>query len=156
MSSFRNKTLLNPASFVNLQRYGFVILLIPPPNPMLFGLIPSPQPMRPESRVYDLKTRLDWGEPALTIVDLRSRDLFNESHVTGAISVPMAEAVSRMLTTLEFERDIYLYAGTDEEAAAIAQQLQAAGYQRVSVLRGGVAAWKAAGFPIETTHAIAR
>jgi rhodanese-related sulfurtransferase len=63
---------------------------------MLFGLIPSPKPLQPESRVYDLKARLDWGEPALTIVDLRGRDLFNQSHVTGAVSIPMAGAVSRI------------------------------------------------------------
>ena len=121
---------------------------------MLFGLIPSPQPLQPESRVYDLKARLDWGEPALTIVDLRNRDLFNQSHVTGAVSIPMAEAVSRILTALEFDRDIYLYAGTDEEATAIAEQLREAGYQRISVLRGGAAAWKAAGFPTEVGRAL--
>lgn len=121
---------------------------------MLFGLIPSPKPLQPESRVYDLKARLDWGEPALTIVDLRSRDLFNQNHITGAVSIPMAEAVSRILTALEFDRDIYLYAGTDEEATVVAEQLREAGYQRISVLRGGAAAWKAAGFPTEVGSAL--
>lgn len=117
---------------------------------MLFGLIPTPQPMRPESRVYDLKSRLDWGEPALTIIDLRSRDLFNQSHVMGSISMPMTEAISRVLTSLEFDRDLYIYAATDEESSEAATQLRDLGYQRVSVLRGGAAAWKAAGFPIES------
>ena len=121
----------------------------------LFGLFPKPQPMQAQSRVYDLKTRLDWGEPALTIIDIRDRALFNESHVMGAISMPISELVGRITNSLEFDRDLYVYAGTDEEAEAAAEQLRAAGYQKVSVLRGGVAAWKAAGFPVEATSAIA-
>lgn len=105
--------------------------------------------MQETARVYDLKARLDWGEPALTIIDTRDRALFNESHIMGAISMPMSELVNRTLSSLEFDRDIYVYASTDEEATVAAEQLRAAGYQKVCVLRGGVAAWKAAGFPVE-------
>lgn len=107
--------------------------------------------MQEMSRVYDLKSRLDWGEPALTIIDIRDRNLFNESHIMGAISMPMSELMGRIQSTLEYDRDIYLYASTDEEAAEAASQLRAAGYQKVSVLRGGVAAWKAADFQVETS-----
>ncbi|MGF1458141.1 MAG: rhodanese-like domain-containing protein [Leptolyngbyaceae cyanobacterium] len=116
-----------------------------------FGLFPKPTPMREMSRVYDLKSRLDWGEPALTIVDIRDRTLFNESHVMGAISIPAYELVSRIQNVLEYDRDIYIYADTDEEANEAATQLRAVGYEEVSVLRGGVAAWKAAGFQVEAT-----
>ena len=121
----------------------------------LFGIFAKSQPLREQSRVYDLKTRLDWGEPALTIIDIRDRSLFNESHVTGAISLPAAELVNRATVSLEFDRDLYVYADTDEEAGVAAAQLRNAGYKQVSVLRGGVAAWKAAGFPVEITSAIA-
>ncbi|HEY9888809.1 MAG TPA: rhodanese-like domain-containing protein [Candidatus Obscuribacterales bacterium] len=103
------------------------------------------------SRVYDLKARLDWGEPALTIIDVRDRALFNESHIMGAISIPMTGLVARTQAALELDRDIYVYASTDEEATVAAEQLRAAGYKQVSVLRGGAAAWKAADFPTETS-----
>jgi rhodanese-related sulfurtransferase len=119
-------------------------------NP-LFHFFSRSAPLREASRVYDLKVRLDWGEPALTIIDVRDRDLFNESHVMGAISMPRSELVQRASASLEFDRDLYVYASTDEEAQEAANQLRAAGYRRVSILRGGVAAWKAAGFPIEAT-----
>jgi rhodanese-related sulfurtransferase len=117
----------------------------------IFGIFPKPAPIGATARVYDLKTRLDWGEPALTIIDVRDRPLFNESHVMGAISMPIADLVERALGTLEFNRDIYVYASTDDEATVAAEQLRQSGYQQVSVLRGGAAAWKAAGFPLETT-----
>jgi rhodanese-related sulfurtransferase len=117
---------------------------------LLLGIFPKPAEMQDMSRVYDLKSRLDWGEPALTIIDIRDRALFNESHIMGAISMPKAELLGRVQAALEYDRDIYLYSHTDEEAIEAAQVLRDAGYQKVSVLRGGVAAWKAANFQIET------
>ena len=120
----------------------------------LLNLFPKSRLMPAESRVYDLKARLDWGEPALTIIDVRDRALFNESHVMGAISMPIAEVVERAIASLEFERDIYVYADIDEEAKTVAERLRATGYEKVSVLRGGAAAWKAAGFPLEVVGAI--
>jgi len=50
---------------------------------------------------------------------------------------------------LEPNRDIYVYGNTDTESAAAAEALRQAGYASVASLRGGVAAWKAVGFPVE-------
>lgn len=119
----------------------------------LFGLFPKPSPMQPESRVYDLKERLDWGEPALTIIDVRDRAEFNHSHVTGAISVPTESLLSTAAQCFESDRDLYVYSNTDEESTVAAEHLKTAGYANVSILRGGVAAWKAAGFPVEISAA---
>ena len=120
----------------------------------LFGLIPKPEPIKTESRVYDLKERLDWGEPALSIVDIRDLNEFNQSHITGAISIPTTRLVNDASQYFETDRDIYLYGNTDEETMAVAEQLRSAGFSNLSVLRGGVAAWKAAGFPTETISAV--
>ncbi|MBD0345600.1 MAG: rhodanese-like domain-containing protein [Coleofasciculus sp. Co-bin14] len=108
------------------------------------------QPLQSQSRVYDLKARLDWGEPALTIIDVRDRSKFNTSHILGAVPMPLSEPKDRVLDKLELGRDIYVYGTTDEEAAAGAAQLRAAGYRNVSELRGGLAAWKAVGYPVES------
>lgn len=118
------------------------------------NLIPVPAPLKAQSRVQDLKTRLDWGEPALTIVDVRDMNEFNISHIQGAISMPMETLVDRMLKTLELDRDIYVYGETDEETAQAATQLREAGFLNVSELIGGVAAWKAVGYPLEAISAI--
>jgi rhodanese-related sulfurtransferase len=94
---------------------------------------------------------LDWGEPALTIIDVRDRSQFNLSHITGAISMPLHELPARTLDCLEFDRDLYVYGDIDEEAAEAAAKLRIAGYRQVSELRGGLPAWKAVGYPIEAT-----
>ena len=115
-----------------------------------FGLFPKPSPLRPESRVYDLKERLDWGEPALTIIDVRDRAAFNESHITGAISMPVDSLMAMATNCFEVNRDLYIYSNTDDESAAVAEQRRSVGFSHVAIVRGGVAAWKAAGFPVET------
>jgi rhodanese-related sulfurtransferase len=118
-----------------------------------FGFLPKPSPLRPESRVYDLKERLDWGEPALTIIDVRDRADFNESHITGAISMPVDSLLATAAGCFEVSRDLYIYSNTDDEATAVAEQLREAGFSKVAIVRGGVAAWKAAGFPVEVVTA---
>ncbi len=118
------------------------------------NLIPIPAPLKAQSRPYDLKERLDWGEPALTIIDVRNRDAFNISHISGAVSLPMNELVNRALSNFELIRDIYVYGSTNEETALAAAQLRNAGYQNVAELIGGLAAWKAVDYPIEGNSAI--
>lgn len=117
----------------------------------LLGIIPTPGPIQAQSRVYDLKARLDWGEPALTIIDARDRTAFNACHITGAVSIPVASLVTQAQANFELNRDIYIYGETDDETAIAAETLRQAGYSRVSELRGGLAAWKAVSYPVEVT-----
>ncbi len=109
-------------------------------KPTLFKTISEPS---------DLKKRLDWGEPALTIIDVRGREAFNASHIMGAISLPSVVLVNQAVLNLEKTRDIYVYGNTDEETAAEATKLRVAGFKKVSQLKGGLGAWKACGYPIE-------
>lgn len=113
-----------------------------------FGI--APPALKSKSRVYELKARLDWGEPALTIVDVRDRTDFCNSHITGAINLPVAELIDRAFLSLERVRDLYIYSDTDEDTAAAAAKLREAGYLHVSEVQGGLPAWKAYGYPIES------
>lgn len=121
------------------------------PMSLKFGILPNPPALTVRSRVYDLKTRLDWGGPALTIIDARSHEEFTQRHIMGAINLPLDELVSRALMTLELVRDIYIYGETDDETAVAAAKLREAGYLNVSELQGGLAAWKAYGYPTESS-----
>jgi rhodanese-related sulfurtransferase len=111
--------------------------------------VTNPPALKPQSTVEELKTRLDWGEPALTIIDARDRSAFNQEHIQGAVSMPLATLVDAAKLTLEQDRDIYIYGDSDEMTAEAANQLRAAGYQQVAELVGGSTAWKSAKFPIE-------
>lgn len=115
----------------------------------LFQLIPVPAPIQDQSDVRALKKRLDWGEPALTIIDVRSESAFRTSHITGSISMPMDGLVPNACASLESVRDIYVYGETNEATAEAAARLRSEGYEHIAELIGGLIAWKAAKFPIE-------
>ena len=117
------------------------------------GMIPTPPPFKAKSLVFELKSRLDWGEPSLTIIDARDRTEFNFRHILGAIPMPVSELVNRAKSSLENSRDIYIYGETDEETAIAASLLRNAGFQNVSELRGGVAAWRALDYPVSSSQA---
>ncbi|MDX2230342.1 MAG: rhodanese-like domain-containing protein [Leptolyngbyaceae cyanobacterium bins.349] len=108
-----------------------------------------PKAIQDRSPVDALKNRLDWGEPALTIVDVRERSAFNTKHIMGAIAMPLHELVERAQTSLELNRDIYVYGETDEQTTDAASRLRDAGYEHVSELIGGLTAWDSANYPVE-------
>ncbi|MGB3786979.1 MAG: rhodanese-like domain-containing protein [Phormidesmis sp.] len=97
----------------------------------------------------DIKSRLDWGEPALTIIDVRDREAFNDERIMGAIAMPPEGIGERAKQTLSADRDIFVYGDSDQDTAAAAIRLQEAGFQKVSAVKGGLPAWKAIGGAIE-------
>ncbi|MBE9069798.1 rhodanese-like domain-containing protein [Leptolyngbya cf. ectocarpi LEGE 11479] len=111
----------------------------------------SPVPARFEHVIsaVDLKARLDWGEPALTIVDVRDRENFNNERIMGAISLPVEELTARAAEMFEVDRDIYVYGATDMATKGAATQLYTAGFERTAALKGGLDAWKAINGGIE-------
>jgi rhodanese-related sulfurtransferase len=116
---------------------------------LISKVIPIPKPIEDKSSVASLKERLDWGEPALTIIDVRDLNAFNATHITGAVSMPMNKLVACAIASLELIRDIYVYGETNEQTAKAALNLREAGYENVAELLDGVAAWKAVGYPTE-------
>jgi rhodanese-related sulfurtransferase len=114
----------------------------------LGNLTPTPVVIQEESTAYDLKTRLEWGEPALSIVDIREHEAFDRGRITGAISMPM-EQLPEMKSALQPDRDLYIYGDTDEQAHTAAEMLRAAGFKAVTHVIGGLDAWHEIGGPTE-------
>ncbi|NJL83506.1 MAG: rhodanese-like domain-containing protein [Chloroflexaceae bacterium] len=113
-------------------------------------ITPTPAPQqRPTSSAKALKNRLEWGEPALTIIDVRDRDAFNDQRIMGAITMPIADLPQRVLDALELRREIYVYGNDDQQTAEAAQLLRDAGFESVSELLGGLEGWKAIDGPTE-------
>jgi rhodanese-related sulfurtransferase len=108
----------------------------------------TPTPPRqqvPQSSAQALKQRLEWGEPAFTVLDVRDRTAFNQLRILGAITMPIEELPDRATATIQPTREIYVYGENDEQSAQAAAKLREAGLENVSELRGGLDAWKAIG-----------
>jgi rhodanese-related sulfurtransferase len=112
---------------------------------------PVPPEFHSQATAYELKSRLNWGEPGLTIVDIRDHDAFNECRIMGAITLPLPDALDMAKQALLPKRDVYVYGDSDEETAAGANQLREAGFTRIAELKGGLKDWREIGGPVEGT-----
>lgn len=114
-------------------------------------ITPTPPAFHTQATAYELKSRLQWGEPGLTIVDVRDHAAFNECRILGALNMSMDTLVDVARTALLPKRDIYVYGNTEEETANAANQLREAGFTRVAELKGGIDAWREISGPLDGT-----
>lgn len=103
---------------------------------------PIPPNFHSQATVNELKSRLQWGEPGLTIIDVRDRTSWNECHIQGAIPMPLETLPDVAKYSVPSERDIYVYGASEEETTRAANALREAGFRRVGELKGGLNAWK--------------
>jgi rhodanese-related sulfurtransferase len=114
---------------------------------------PTPPEFDQQVSAFNLKSRLQWGEPGLTVIDVRDRESFNNHRIMGAIAMPM-DTITERAQSLEANRDIYVYGSTDEETAQAANTLREAGYQKVAEIQGGMQAWEEIDGPTEGRDSI--
>lgn len=107
---------------------------------------PVPTEFKSITPPSDIKKRLDWGEPAFTIIDIRDRATFNAERIMGAIPMRMEDFTGNEQNNMSPDRDIYVYG---DDASSAAQKMYDAGFKKVSVIKGGLAAWKAIGGAVE-------
>jgi len=97
----------------------------------------------------ELKTMLDDGEIAL---DIRAGEEFAAGHVPGSVNIALSgQFASWAGTVLGLTAHPVLIAGADEQVEEARVRLARVGIEALDgFLRGGVAAWKEAGFPLAT------
>lgn len=87
------------------------------------------------------------------IVDARSPDLYERSHILGAVSLPMLEIESRLpdfLASVPRERSLIIYCSGFgcPDSFDLGVLLLEEGYQDVRVFEGGYPQWHDAGLPV--------
>lgn len=105
---------------------------------------------QPALEVADLKRQLDAGEDVL-VLDVRSAADFTGEwgHIQGARNVPLEELPQRLAELDNRKRrPIRLVCRTDRRSTEAARLLGAAGFADAQVIRGGMAAWRANGWPV--------
>ena len=91
----------------------------------------------------ELKSRLERGE-RLTLIDVRTVEEFDGplGHIAGAVSIPLQELSERLGDIVASKGGpTVLICRTDKRSAKAAEILEAAGFDDVAVLRGGMEAW---------------
>jgi len=87
-------------------------------------------------------------------VDARSRNDYDEGHISGAVSLPVGQFDEKIEVFLEQyppEKSIVTYCSgrTCEDSHKLAQLLLAFGYTEINVFIDGFPGWEAEGHPIE-------
>ena len=85
---------------------------------------------------------------APVVIDVRTPEEYASGHIPGALNVPF-DQVAQRIGEIDAPHGVALYCMVGPRARMGESALFAAGYQRVIHLEGGLAAWKAAGLPIE-------
>jgi rhodanese-related sulfurtransferase len=95
------------------------------------------------------------NDPEVLVIDTRDEPDFRKQHIPGAVSLPyhefnqryphFAESVSKARPLL-----LYCYGTGCGLAARVGKRLITRGYTDVTILRGGIEAWKAGNLPLET------
>ena len=100
--------------------------------------------------VGELAPRLA-GLDAIAVIDVRGPDEFSGplGHIASARNVPLQELPRRVAEFRSLiDTPVVLVCKTDKRSASAAVMLDAAGFQDVFVLRGGMVRWNEAGFPV--------
>src|SRR5207248_10264145 len=86
------------------------------------------------------------GEGAPIIVDVRGPDEFDGplGHIDGARNIPLAEVPAHGHELAAEGRPLVMVCLTDKRSSQAAAELVAAGLRNVTVLRGGMKAWRQA------------
>jgi len=99
----------------------------------------------------DLKERMAAGA---TVIDVMTPEDYAACHLAGAINVCIYEMVflERAVETVpDRSTELVVYDATGSKKAALLarERLLLAGYRNVTVLEGGLSAWRSAGLPVE-------
>jgi len=105
---------------------------------------------KPMLTVEELKARAD-SRTGL-ILDVRTAADFvgDQGHIAGALNLPLEELEARLAEVGDDpERPIAIVCRTDRRSAKAAALLARRGFADVRVVRGGMTAWLAQGWPVE-------
>ena len=92
----------------------------------------------------ELQTKLFNGGSPPFIIDVREPREYKQGHVPKAQLIPLPKIMDSV-SDLPQDLEIVLVCRAGRRSAKAAQILQSCGCQRVSILRGGILAWEAAG-----------
>lgn len=102
-----------------------------------------------------LKAKLDDGEDVV-VIDVRTAGEYggDSGHVPGAINLPLGDLRSR-LDSIQSDlapfksHPVYLMCRTENRSSSAARVLKKAGFENLSVVKGGIVGWGRAGYPVE-------
>jgi hydroxyacylglutathione hydrolase len=90
------------------------------------------------------------NQPPLA-VDVRAPSEREQKHIEGSLSIPLNHLVQN-LKALPKDRPLLVYCAGGYRSSIAASLLKASGFDSVSEIAGGLAAWESANLPVQRTQ----
>jgi hydroxyacylglutathione hydrolase len=100
----------------------------------------------PQASVHALNDFIDAGEK-VTILDVRSRNEWNDSHIDGAKHIYLGDLQKSLKKLPDTDETIFCICGGGNRSSIAASILMKNGYENVYNIFGGMTAWEAADYP---------
>ena len=81
------------------------------------------------------------------LLDVRTPEEWNESHVDGAVLIPLNELDARV-SELPTDQDILIICRSGNRSASARDLLRGYGLKRTTSINGGINAWSSSGLPV--------
>lgn len=97
----------------------------------------------------DPTTLNEWlRKEKVTLVDVREPAEYTREHISGAVLLPLSQ-LNPASDKLQGAKPIVLYCQSSNRSRQAAEKLLEAGFDRITHLQGGLAAWKQMGYPVK-------
>jgi len=88
------------------------------------------------------------GNPGFVLLDVRTPKEFNEVRIDGAVMIDyLSPSFRDEIAKLDRGKSYLVYCRTGHRTNGVVKVMRELGFKNVSVLSGGITAWKEAGFP---------
>ncbi len=132
--------------------WSFVLVLT---AALAYRYVPRWRARSPFVEPKALKQRLDAGDDVV-VIDVRTRGEYagRGGHIPGSVNVPMGDLAARVgardrdLSELR-DHPVFVHCAGELQASRAARVLRDAGFNDVSVIKGGFRAWRRGGYALE-------
>lgn len=97
----------------------------------------------------DLRSRLDSGREATIVLDVRTTEEYEVSHLKGAIRVDPDGDLPDFLRTLDHEAPVVAYCSVGYRSSRLVERLRKEGFTDAKNLEGSIFEWANKGYPLE-------
>jgi len=82
------------------------------------------------------------------LLDVRTPEEYAEGHIAGAKLIPV-QVLAERLAEVAHDKQVYVYCHSGKRSARAAKLLADNGFTNIENIKGGIVAWKEAGYPVE-------
>ena len=104
----------------------------------------------------DLRLRLDSGHKSPIVLDVRTAEEYEVSHLPGAIRVDPEGDLPEVLRELDHEAPIVAYCSVGYRSSRLVERLKEEGFADAKNLEGSIFEWANKGYPLERDGARVR